>query len=84
MEFVLCSKEYPRSKPYPDPYLKGLEKFKATKNETIIVEDSQRGLESAYAAGIDCVIVYNHFTRTHDFSKTKHFINSLEELEKLL
>ena len=84
MDFVLCSKEYPRSKPYPDPYLKGLNNFQAQKNETIIVEDSQRGLESAFAADIDCVIVHNHFTRTHDFSKAKHFINSLEELEKLL
>jgi len=84
MDFVLCSKEYPRSKPYPDPYLKGLERFKAKKSETIIVEDSQRGLESAYAAEIDCVIVDNHFTRTHDFSKAKHFINSLEELETVL
>ena len=84
MEFILCSKEYPRSKPHPDPYLKGLERFKAKKSETIIVEDSQRGLASAYAAEIDCVIVDNHFTRTHDFSKAKHFINSLEELERLL
>jgi len=84
MDFVLCSKEYPRSKPYPDPYLKGLERFKAKKSETIIVEDSQRGLESAYAAEIDCVIVHNHFTQTHDFSKASHFIPSLQELEKLL
>jgi HAD superfamily hydrolase (TIGR01509 family) len=84
MDFVLCSKEYPRSKPFPDPYLKGLERFKAKKDETIIVEDSQRGLDSAHAAEIDCVIVHNHFTQTHDFSKAKHFINSLEELERLL
>jgi len=84
MDFVLCSKEYPRSKPYPDPYLKGLEGFNAKKEETIIVEDSQRGLESAHSAGIDCVIVHNHFTRTHDFSKAKHFISSLEELERFL
>ncbi len=84
MDFILCSKEYPRSKPHPDPYLKGLEKFNAKKHETIIVEDSQRGLESAYRAEIECVIVDNHFTRTHDFSKAKHFINSLEELERLL
>jgi len=84
MDFVLCSGEYTRSKPHPDPYLKGLENFGAKKHEAIVVEDSQRGLESAHRAGIDCVIVHNHFTSSHDFSKASHFIKSLEDLEKLL
>ena len=84
MEFVLCSGEYPRAKPYPDPYLLGLERLGGEKHETIIVEDSERGLRSAVAAGIDCVIVYNDFTTTHDFSKATHRIDTLGELEKLL
>jgi len=84
MDFVLCSGEYPRSKPHPDPYLKGLEFFGGKEHEAIVVEDSQRGLESAHSAGIDCVIVHNHFTTSHDFSKAQHIINTLEELEGLL
>ena len=84
MDFVLCSGEYPRSKPYPDPYLKGLEQFGGQKHEAIVVEDSQRGLTSAHNAGIDCVIVHNHFTRSHDFSKATHFIQNLDELATLL
>ncbi|MFY9143759.1 HAD family hydrolase [Sulfuricurvum sp.] len=84
MDFVLCSGEYPRAKPYPDPYLMGLERLGGEKHETIIVEDSERGLRSAVAAGIDCVIVYNDFTTTHDFSKATHRIDTLGELEKLL
>jgi HAD superfamily hydrolase (TIGR01509 family) len=84
MEFVLCSEDYPRAKPYPDPYLMGLERLGGEKHETIIVEDSERGLRSAVSAGIECIIVHNHFTATHDFSKATHRINSLAELEKLL
>jgi len=84
MDFVLCSGEYPRSKPFADPYLVGLERFSAHKDEAIVVEDSQRGLASAYAAGIECVIVHNHFTRSHDFSQASYFIKGLEELEALL
>lgn len=84
MKFILCVEDYPRAKPYPDPYLAGLEKFKAKKEETIIVEDSQRGLISAVNAGIQCVIVKNEFTKTHDFSKANYFIDKLEDLEKLL
>ncbi len=84
MEFALCSGEYGRSKPYPDPYLKGLEYFGGEKHEAIVVEDSQRGLRSAVNAGIDCVIVHNHFTLNHDFSDAAHRIQTLHELEALL
>ena len=84
MKFVLCVEDYPRSKPYPDPYLKGLELFNGQKNEAIVVEDSQRGLLSANRAGIDCAIVHNEFTKTQDFSTAQYKIKNLEELITLL
>ena len=84
MRFVLCSGEYARSKPHPDPYLEGLSRLGGTKEEALVVEDSERGLRSAVAAGIDCVVVRNHFTRSHDFSAATHRIDTLHELEALL
>ncbi len=84
MDFTLCVEEYKRAKPFPDPYLAGLKRFNAKKEETIVVEDSQRGLTSAYNAGIDCIIVHNEFTKSHDFSKANYHIHKLEELEKIL
>jgi HAD superfamily hydrolase (TIGR01509 family) len=84
MEFALCSGEYGRSKPHPDPYLKGLDLLGGAKHEAVVVEDSERGLRSAVNAGIDCVVVHNHFTSSHDFSSASHKIQTLQELEKLL
>ena len=84
MQFILCVEDYERAKPYPDPYLKGLALFKASNKQTIVVEDSQRGLISAVNANIQCVIVKNEFTKTHDFSKANYFIDSLEQLETIL
>ena len=84
MQFVLCVEDYNRAKPYPDPYLTGLELFKASNEQTIVVEDSQRGLSSAVNAKIECVIVKNDFTKTHDFSKANYFIDNLEQLETIL
>jgi HAD superfamily hydrolase (TIGR01509 family) len=84
MDFVLCSGEYPRAKPYPDPYLMGLERLGGEKHETIIIEDSERGLRSAVSAGIECVIVHNRFTEKHDFSKATHRIKTLDKLLTLL
>jgi len=84
MDFVLCVEDYPRSKPHPDPYLKGMEIFAASKDECIIIEDSKRGLSSAVNAGIECVIVHNEFTKTHDLSEATHKIEKLVHLPELL
>ncbi|RXK00322.1 HAD family hydrolase [Arcobacter sp. CECT 8986] len=84
MEFVLCVEDYERAKPYPDPYLAGLKKFNAKPSEAVVVEDSQRGLDSAFRANIDCIIVKNEFTKSHNFDKAKHFINKFEDLKELL
>ena len=84
MDFTLCVEEYPRSKPHPDPYLAGMKKFGATKDECLIIEDSQRGLTSAVNAGIECAVVANEFTKTHDFSQASYKIDSIKDLTSLL
>jgi len=84
MDLVLVREDYTHSKPHPEPYLLALEKLGANAADTIVVEDSQRGLRSAIAAGIDCAVVYNKFTESHDFSGATHRLSSLEALAGLL
>jgi HAD superfamily hydrolase (TIGR01509 family) len=84
MEFVLAREDYNEAKPHPEPYLKGLIKLGAKKEEALIVEDSERGLRAAVAAGIDCVVVHNEFTKTHDFSSAKYKIKTLNELPQII
>ncbi|EDZ62989.1 HAD-superfamily hydrolase, subfamily IA, variant 3 [Sulfurimonas gotlandica GD1] len=84
MDFSLCVEEYPRSKPHPDPYLAGMKKFNASKDECLVIEDSQRGLSSAVNAEIECAIVENEFTKTHDFSKATYNIKKFSDLPELL
>jgi len=84
MDFTLCVEEYPRAKPYPDPYLAGMKKFNAREDECLIIEDSQRGLSSALNAGIECVVVKNDFTKTHDLSQAHYRIENIKELPDLL
>ncbi len=84
MEFVLANGDYPRSKPHPDPYLTALDRFGVTKREALVVEDSERGLRAAIAAGIDCVVVKNEFVRGQDLSAATYQINSLTMLPDLL
>ena len=84
MRFVLASGDYPRAKPAPDPYLAALARFEASPDDAIVVEDSERGLAAAVAAGIDCVVVDNAFVRGQDFSAATHRIGDLRELPGLL
>lgn len=84
MDFVLVREDYTLAKPDPEPYLTGLKRFAAAKGEALVVEDSSRGLSSAVAAGIDCAIVYNDFTASHDFSRACYRIEALTELKDIV
>ncbi len=84
MDFILCEEDYKYCKPHPEPYLTALERFKAKTHEAIVVEDSERGLTSAYRAKIDCVTVKNEFTKTQNFSKSQYKIQTLNDLIALL
>ncbi|MCZ6617934.1 MAG: HAD family phosphatase [Gammaproteobacteria bacterium] len=84
MEFVLMSGDYARSKPAPDPYLAALDRFEIDPSEAVVIEDSERGLRSAVAAGVDCIVVYNKFTETQNFSRASEHVDSLAELPGLI
>ena len=84
MEFHLTRGDYERAKPHPEPYLRGLQRFGATAAETVVVEDSARGLQSAIAAGIDCIVVANKFTEAHDLSKATAKVATFRELPSAL
>ena len=49
-----------------------------------VIHVNTRGLRSAVAAGIDCVIVHNDFTSADDFSLASHRIETLGELRDLV
>ncbi len=83
-DFVLALGDYAVAKPAPDPYLTAIERFGIAPENALIIEDSARGLGSAVAAGIRCVIVKNEFTENQDFSGATAHINALIELPALL
>ena len=84
MDFVLTREDYVSSKPDPEPYLLALKRFGATADQCLVVEDSQRGLQAAIAAGIDCAVVYNAFTARHDFTGATHLLRSIDELPGII
>jgi HAD superfamily hydrolase (TIGR01509 family) len=66
-EFVLAREDYGKSKPNPEPYLLALERLGMTAGSCVAVEDSERGLAAARAAGLRCLVVPNAITRNCSF-----------------
>lgn len=56
-EKMVTSFDIKRGKPFPDPYLKGLEIAGVTADQAVVVENAPLGVRSARAAGIDTVAV---------------------------
>lgn len=84
MDFVLNREDYDRTKPDPEPYRLALNRFNIQPESAVVVEDSARGLGSAIAAGIDCIILRNDFTRNHDFEGAIAFADSHTQLPEII
>lgn len=85
MEFVLTVEDYEKEKPAPEPFLSALRRFGCTPGEAVVVEDSALGLKAARAAGIECIIIRNHFfADSHDFAGARCVIASILELPSVL
>ena len=76
--------DYEKSKPFPDPYLAAVEKMKVKPMETIVVEDTQRGLISANAAGLQCIIISTELSKHQDFSAAFTVLESIKDLPEVL
>ncbi|MCF6158873.1 MAG: HAD family phosphatase [wastewater metagenome] len=83
-DFVITSEECHYHKPHPEPYQKGLEKIRGTTENTIVIEDSIRGLLSALSTGLKCIIIQNALTRDLHFPEAWHVIPSIVELPNIL
>ena len=66
-EFVLAREDYAKTKPSPEPYLLALERLGTKAENCVAVEDSERGLAAARAAGLRCLVIPNEITRSCSF-----------------
>jgi HAD superfamily hydrolase (TIGR01509 family) len=83
-EFIVSVDDVSESKPSPEPYLTALERLALEPAECIIIEDSSRGLQSARAAGIDCVILKTPLAEHQDLTAASHTVDSINALSEYL
>ena len=79
-DLVLTREDYRRSKPDPDPYLTAIKTYGIEREHCLVVEDSERGLAAARAAGIRCIVVPNPLTKEGDFSGAYRVFQTIREV----
>ena len=62
-ELALTREQYKQAKPEPEPYLRAVERLGVAPERCLVVEDSERGLRAAKAAGLACWVVPSELTR---------------------
>ena len=79
-DFVLASGDYSEPKPHPAPYLKAMERAGVAPHECLVIEDSERGLASAHAAGLRCAVVPSRLTAGRPFAAAHCVLGNIREL----
>jgi HAD superfamily hydrolase (TIGR01509 family) len=69
-----------RIKPYPDIFLHVADEMKAPPERCLVIEDAEKGILAADAAGMKSIAVPNEHTKSNDFSKATLVLHSLEEI----
>lgn len=64
---VMTGSEVSALKPDPAVYTEVIRRLGVPPDHALAVEDSRNGLRAALAAGVDCVVVTNEYTRHEDF-----------------
>lgn len=83
-DFWLTREDYRQTKPHPEPYLSALERSRLQPEECLVIEDTQRGLRAALAAGIPCLVIPGELTRGHDFSGARGILQDVREIPSFL
>ncbi|WP_437730791.1 HAD family hydrolase [Sorangium sp. So ce1335] len=79
-EFALTREQYARAKPDPEPYTVARERLGLAAEDVLVIEDSERGLRSAKAAGLTCWVVPSPLTAPSNFTGADAQLGSLRDV----
>jgi HAD superfamily hydrolase (TIGR01509 family) len=87
-EFILTNADYVRHKPHPEPYLTAAARLGVEPSSCVVVEDTERGLQAATAAGMRCLVIPGDLSRGGDFRTAAAVLRNVDEvpaaIERLL
>ena len=79
-EAVATNESVARVKPHPDLFLHVADRLGVPVSECVVLEDAEKGVLAAHAAGMKVIAVPTPHTRGNDFSKATRIVSSLTEV----
>ncbi len=83
-DFVLAEGDYTDHKPHPAPYLMAAARMGVAPARCLVIEDTERGLDSATAAGMACIAIPNELSGAGNFEDAHAVLDSMKDLWRLL
>lgn len=83
-EHVVTAEDCERHKPHPEPYLRAMDLIGAAPEACVAIEDSPRGLASARAAGVRCVVVRSAFIGAAGFEGAEGVLEGIGDFGPFL
>jgi HAD superfamily hydrolase (TIGR01509 family) len=83
-EFALKNGDYDRHKPHPEPYLTAASRLGLEPEQCLVVEDTERGLRAAVAAGMRCLVIPHELSSFGDFSAAHAVLDEVCEVPAVL
>lgn len=77
---LVTKERFGRPKPAPDAFLAAVLSLGLPAHRCVVIEDAEKGLVAARAAGTRCIIVPCALTRGGDFSAADRVLGSLDEV----
>jgi HAD superfamily hydrolase (TIGR01509 family) len=77
-EVIATYESAPRRKPYPDVFLHVAERLGVMPSQCVALDDAEKGIVAAHAAGMKAIAVPTPDTRGNDFSKAALVVPSLD------
>jgi HAD superfamily hydrolase (TIGR01509 family) len=84
LDAVVAREDYRHPKPAPDAYLTAAARLGLRSGECVVVEDTERGLGAALAAGMRVLAMPNDLTLDNDFTGCARRLTHLDELTAAL
>lgn len=85
IDLILAGDIVTKKKPDPEIYLLALEKTGLSKNEVLVIEDSENGLIAGKEAGLKVLVTINEYTKNENLKCADAVVSSLgDENEKTL
>jgi len=80
IDAIVCADDVHHSKPHPETFFKCAEILNVSPNHCLVFEDSPKGAQSAFNAGMNCLIVTT-LHKPEEFANNKNVIGFISNFE---